>query len=130
MTLSVQKWIPLDMDGQEFVYLFFYPTYKDIAYMNEVSQWPCKIGRTDVNPVVRIQQQLNSSSPEEPEIALVFQCSDSRDLESVIHHYMKLHKRFLHHDFNKEWFNTNPDEVLNVIKTFALTPDDILKRGI
>lgn len=94
-----------------------------MAIMNDVHQWPCKIGRTDQHPVKRVWQQLNSSSPELPVIALVFQCSYSRLWEAVIHKYMTLHNRFLKHGFNQEWFNTNPDEVLAVIRTLATDPD-------
>lgn len=125
MTLDIQKFIQLDKQGHEFVYLFFYPTYKEMACLNDVSQWPCKIGRTDINPITRVLQQLNASSPELPELALVFQCNDSRELESTIHHYMKLHRRFLIHDFNQEWFNTNPDEVEYVVKSLLIEPENL-----
>lgn len=125
MSLEIQKSIQIDKNGSEFVYLFFYPTYKEMALINDVVQWPCKIGRTDINPITRVLQQLNSSAPELPELALVFQCNDSRELESTIHHYMKLHHRFIIHDFNNEWFNTNPDEVEYIVNSLLLSPESI-----
>ena len=129
MDLDIQKWVVINEGGQEFVYLYFYGTYKDIAMMNDVIQWPCKIGRTDQHPLVRIRQQLNASTPELPEVAVVFQCDNSRALENLIHNYMKLHNRFLVHSFNQEWFNTNPDEVETVVKSLMLSPDEILERS-
>lgn len=126
MTIPIQKWITINRDGREYIYMFYYPTYREIAFMNDVAQWPCKIGRTDQHPTTRVLQQLNSCAPETPIIALVFQCNDSRILESTIHNYMKLHHRFLEHSFNKEWFNTNPDEVIGVIGSLMQTPEDVL----
>ena len=98
--------------------------------MNDVTQWPCKIGRTEQYPVTRVYQQLNSCAPETPVIALVFQCENSRRLESTIHNYMKLHNRFLDHSFNKEWFNTNPDEVVGIIKSLIKTPDEVYSASL
>lgn len=130
MKLNIQRWFTIDSNGNEYIYLYYYPTYREMAFMNEVTQWPCKIGRTDQHPVTRVSQQLNSCAPETPVIALVFQCDDSRSLESTIHNYMKLHKRFIEHSFNKEWFNTNPDEVVGIIKALMQTPDDVYAASL
>lgn len=125
MELDVERWFTVDDDGQEFVYLYYYPTYQDMAFMNDVTQWPCKIGRTDQHPVTRVKQQLNSCAPEQPILSLVFQCANSRALETTIHNYMKLHNRYLKHSFNQEWFNTNPDEVMYIVNALMRTPDDL-----
>ena len=60
MKLNIQRWFTIDSNGNEYIYLYYYPTYREMAFMNEVTQWPCKIGRTDQHPVTRVYQQLNS----------------------------------------------------------------------
>lgn len=127
--LDIERMIVLDSDGLEYIYVYFYPTYKEMAFMNDVHQWPCKIGRTDQDPQKRVRQQLNSCAPETPEIALVFQCENSRALENVIHNYMKIHNRFIKHTFNQEWFSTNPDEVLSIVQALYNSPEDIWSRS-
>lgn len=127
MKLEIERWVPVNKGGHEYVYLFYYPAYRDLAFYNDVTQWPCKIGRSTIDPITRISQQLNSSSPELPVIGAVFQCDDSQELEATIHHYLKLHHRFFHHPFNQEWFNTNPDEIVSVVKTLAMEPDDVFQ---
>lgn len=130
MELNIQRWITLHADSGEYVYLYYYPTYREMAFTNDVTQWPCKIGRTEQHPIARVSQQLNSCAPETPVIALVFQCNNSKALESTIHNYMKLHNRFLEHSFNQEWFNTNPDEVMGIIKALMQTPDDVYSASL
>lgn len=126
--LTIEKLIKLSEHGREFIYIYYYPTYREMAFMNDVVLWPCKIGRTDQHPAVRVKQQLNSCAPELPVIACVFQCDNSRALESTIHNYMKFHNRFLEHSFNQEWFNTNPDEVIALIETLSAEPDEVWHR--
>lgn len=124
--MDIKRYIKIGNGGNEYIYVYYYPSYKELAFYNDVTLFPCKIGRTDKNPISRVTQQLNSCAPEEPIIALVFECENSRLFEKVIHQYMELHQRHIEHSFNKEWFNTNPDEIYAVVKNVLESPDELL----
>jgi hypothetical protein len=101
-------------DGDESVYLYYYPAYKANALANGDDKWLCKIGRTDSNANIRISSQ-STGMPEKPEIGLVYRTSDSRTLESVLHGILSLRNQWSESSPGVEWFNTSIEDVLEII---------------
>ena len=81
--------------------------------------WPCKIGRTDCDPIQRIIGQAGTCYPELPHVALIIYCDDSNALETAFHNIMKVKGRWMADAPGKEWFMTSPDE-LKAIYTSVL----------
>ena len=56
--------------GNNSVYVYYYPTYKNFAELQRKETWPCKIGRSQYpNPIHRIYEQVGTGMPEKPEIS-------------------------------------------------------------
>jgi len=102
-------------DGEEAVYVYYYPAYKTSALAAEQDHWLCKIGRTSRFPGIRISEQT-TGMPEQPVIGLVIKTDDSRTLESVIKNVLALRKQWSENSPGIEWFVTSPDNVLQIIK--------------
>lgn len=103
-------------NGINAVYLYYFENYKKLAELKGESSWPCKIGRTDRDPFIRVLSQVSTSLPEKPIIEYIIKVNDSALLESMIHSSLKLRKKQLKDAPGSEWFLTNPDEVLDIIK--------------
>lgn len=71
--------------GHGAVYLYYLPTYRQCAEQRGEKAWPCKIGRTDGDPLARILAQAATALPEKPTIALVVRTSDPATLETAVH---------------------------------------------
>lgn len=97
--------------GPNAVYVYYYDVYFELAKINGESSWPCKIGRTDHNPIQRIIGQAGTCYPELPHIALIIYCDDSNVLEAVFHNIMKVKGLWMADAPGKEWFITSPDEI-------------------
>jgi len=101
--------------GDEAVYVYYYPAYKEAALTAGKDRWLCKIGRTDCLPRIRVSEQA-TGMPEQPVIGLVFKTDDSRILESVVQGVLTLRGQWSDESTGTEWFVTSPDDVLGVIK--------------
>ena len=77
--------------------------------------WPCKIGRTEREPEKRIQEQIDGDS-DIPIIALLLRTDKPKVLERTIHGILTLCDVRLKHEQGKEWFLTNPDEVIDIYR--------------
>lgn len=97
--------------GPNAVYVYYYDVYCELAKINGETSWPCKIGRTDYNPIQRIIGQAGTCYPELPHIALIIYCDDSNALEAVFHNIMKVKGLWMTDAPGKEWFITSPDEI-------------------
>ena len=102
-------------EGDESVYLYYYPAYKAIALAGGSDKWLCKIGRTDSSASLRISSQ-STGMPERPEIGLVYRTNDSRTLESVLHGILSLRNQWSESSPGVEWFNTSVEDVLTIIR--------------
>lgn len=120
--LQIEKRMFLNQhDSNEYVYVYYYQTYQSNALTNEVPVFPCKIGSTTHGlPLLRCVEQLNTSTPEPPTIALLIKCTNAEKIERFLHAQLKANNRHLDHFFNQEWFNTNPIEVENMLSHFTL----------
>ena len=77
--------------------------------------WPCKIGKTDQDPLARILGQSSTALPEKPQVAFIIKTSNSYLLESMLHSILKMRGKQVEGLPGLEWFNTNPDEVLEIV---------------
>jgi hypothetical protein len=102
-------------EGDESVYLYYYPAYKTIALAGGSDKWLCKIGRTDSSANLRISSQ-STGMPERPEIGLVYRTNDSRTLESVLHGILSLRNQWSESSSGVEWFDTSVEDVLAIIR--------------
>ncbi|NCQ79457.1 MAG: GIY-YIG nuclease family protein [Microcystis aeruginosa W13-15] len=102
-------------EGKNAVYLYYFNNYKSFSLMKGESNWPCKIGRTDRDPLIRILSQSSTALPEKPTIEFIIKTEDSALLETMIHSILKVRNRYIQDSPGTEWFNTNPTEVLEII---------------
>jgi len=115
-------------DGDESIYLYYYPAYKAAALASGSSKWLCKIGRTDSSASIRISSQA-TGMPETPEIGLVYHTNDSRALESVLHGILSLRNQWSEASPGVEWFITSPEDVTSIIE-YVLQVDVGLQRHV
>lgn len=100
--------------GQYAVYVYYYDVYKELADLKEEENFPCKIGRTDRDPLQRIISQSGTCYPEKPHIALLFYCENSSNLENVFHSVLKKRNKWIEDAPGIEWFNTNIKEIKEI----------------
>ena len=106
-------------EGNEFVYLFYFWTYKQYAESEDLDYWQCNIGHTQSSPEDRVASQIGDQLPEKATLSLVMQTHDCETLEARIHTELKRRGRWLNpkSDTNvvgEEWFSTNPAEVEDI----------------
>lgn len=101
--------------GNYAVYCYYFDNYKKLSLLEGKTIWPCKIGRTDRDPLVRILSQASTALPEKPIIDFVIKTDDSFLLESAIHSILKLKERHISNSPGTEWFYTSPDEVIEIL---------------
>ncbi len=101
-------------EGQCAVYVYYYNIYKELAKLKNETCFPCKIGRTDREPLQRIMAQSGTCYPEKPHIALLFHCENSYNLEKAFHSILKARNKWLKNAPGIEWFNTNIKEIKEI----------------
>lgn len=100
--------------GDGSVYVYYLPVYAKVAASEGRKTWPCKVGRTERDPILRVMSQASTALPERPEIALVMRTKQPSALESALHSILKLRGRWRQDSPGSEWFDTSPDEVLSI----------------
>ena len=96
--------------GNEWVYLYYYDTYKREAEQNGQNVWRCKIGRAERTPEKTVKSQTRAA-PEAHTIALLIRTHNCRVLEKMAHKSLELVGKHLNDTPGEEWFLTNPDKV-------------------
>lgn len=81
--------------GEESVYLYYYPAYKNLAEQDGKKVWACKIGKTKNEVDSRIEKQCRTALPEEPEVGLIIKCDDASVLEKALHRILRLEDKCL-----------------------------------
>lgn len=119
-TQALQSLLSLG-EGDESIYIYYYPAYKAAALSCGKDKWLCKIGRTDSSASLRIAGQ-STGMPERPEIGLVYRTNDSRSLESVLHGILTLRSQWSESSPGVEWFVTSIEDVLSIIQFVLGTP--------
>ncbi len=107
--------------GPAAVYLYYLPVYRLRAEEHGEKLWPCKIGRTDRDPVSRVLAQAATALPERPHIALIIRTSFSLAWESALHGVLTLRGRRIEDSPGSEWFLTSPEEVYKLAILFDPT---------
>ncbi len=97
--------------GEGAVYLYYFPTYRHFTESKGNSWWPCKIGRTDHDPILRVKTQAGTAMPENPEIALFIKTDNTYEMETAIHGILAVRGKRLETAPGTEWFLTCPSEV-------------------
>ena len=105
--------------GNQFVYLYYFPTYRLYTKLTGSTDWPCNIGRTRGDVKDRVSQQIGEQLPEKPKIALIIRTDDCEALEKKIHE--KLKRENLEDAVGTEWFLTNPAEVKRIFESIHRT---------
>jgi len=101
-------------EGNNAVYVYYYDVYKELANLKSEKCFPCKIGRTDREPLQRIISQTGTCYPEKPHIAVLFYCENSYNLESSFHTILKARNKWMENAPGIEWFNTNIEEIKEI----------------
>ena len=115
---------PMVGQGDGFVYVYYLPAYAAMAASEGKKTWPCKVGRSSRDPVLRIMSQARTALPERPEIALVMRTNDSSALESALHSILRLRGRWRFDSPCSEWFDTSPAEVLSIYRLIEAAARD------
>ena len=98
-------------EGTNAVYVYYYDIYKSFAEIKGEKCWPCKVGRTDRDPIQRVFGQAGTCYPQLPHIALIIYCDDSSALESALHSILKFQNKWMKDAPGTEWFMTSPEEI-------------------
>lgn len=101
-------------EGPEAVYLYFLPTYRVHAETNGRSTWPCKIGRTSGDPLLRIASQAATALPEPPHMAAVLWTQASLEWERAFHGVLAARGKRVLNALGVEWFDTSPSEFIDI----------------
>lgn len=103
--------------GASAIYLYYFEAYESHPDAQAEGRWPCKIGRTDRDPLQRVLSQSTTALPEIPRVSFVMKTPFPSRWESAIHSILRLRGRIIETAPGNEWFSTNPTEVLNLIRT-------------
>ncbi len=107
--ISIEKTIG---SGDEFVYVYFSPSSKELAQFKNSDIWPCKIGRTSTSVQDRIYEQgIKTSFSEYPVVGLIIRTSDATTLEGLIHEALEACDCDIENAPGDEWFTTSPDRI-------------------
>jgi hypothetical protein len=107
---------PIDAgDGDETVYVYYFPAYQDQAAHLGKDTWPIKIGMTKGEAPRRITEQSSTCMPETPIVGLRYKCKNAAHLERAIHLVLKSRNKHITGAPGKEWFMSSVNEVLSII---------------
>ncbi len=104
--------------GPSAVYAYYLPTYRLRAHDLGEKSWPCKIGRTDRDPLSRVSSQAATALPERPHIALIIRTSHPGAWEAAMHDVLTLRGLQIENSPGVEWFLTSPAEILELATAF------------
>lgn len=107
-------------EGSGVVYLYYLPAYRAAAERNGDVLWPCKIGKTDGDPLTRVLSQAATALPERPHIAVILRTDMPKTWETALHNALTLRGLRIKDSPGAEWFLSSPDELLDLIR--ALDP--------
>jgi hypothetical protein len=105
-------------EGSGAIYLYYLPAYRLRAEERGEESWPCKIGRTDRDPLTRVLSQAGTALPERPHLALVVHTAYPSAWEGALHGVLTLRGLRIDDLPGSEWFLTSPAEVLRLVHAF------------
>ena len=95
--------------GENWVYLYYFPSHRETVESQGESVWRCKIGKTDDDDPYRRVESQTRSAPERHIIGLLIRTDASDPMEKAIHAILR--GRRVGEAPGTEWFITNPSEV-------------------
>jgi hypothetical protein len=101
--------------GRSAVYVYYYSAYRDSALYKGDAEWPCKIGRTDRDPLNRVISQAATALPEYPHMAIIFWTDSPSKWESLLHNVLSIRGKAMSQAPGREWFMTSIDEIISII---------------
>lgn len=114
LDLEVETAAELELgEGEQFVYCFYLPTYRDQAERAGESRWPIKIGST-TGPLAARLASFSTALPERPRMAVVIRTHDASLLEKALQTVLSYRGRWLSEAAGSEWYATNPDEIVHL----------------
>ncbi len=105
------------------VYIYYYPSYRELSELKGEDKWPCKIGCTERGAEKRIKEQV-TGMPEHAKEEVVIETSNPLWLESTIRMHLQrkgLHKQDAPGD---EWYLINSE----IAKEIAELSEDFQKK--
>ncbi len=110
------------------VYIYYYPSYRELAEFKDEYKYPCKIGYTGRGAEKRIKEQV-TGMPENATQELVIETDDPHGLEQMIRYLLK-RKGMLKQDApGDEWYLINSEiakKVAEFCEDYHKTLDDII----
>jgi len=115
--------------GPSSVYLYYLPSYRIRAEERGEHSWPCKIGRSEQDPLQRVLAQAGTALPEKPVVAVLLRTNYSAALEKAFHGVLTLRGLAVRDAPGVEWFLTSPDEFVALAKLFDPKSFDTPRRA-
>jgi len=112
--------------GRSAIYVYYFDTYEQKAIADGSMFWPCKIGRTDRDPLTRVLSQSSTALPEFPHFSILFYTDTPSVWEHAIHKILCLRGRTTVDAPGTEWFDTCPAEILTIIE--FIDPSQVSKK--
>ncbi len=108
---------PPDEPREGCVYIYYYPSYRELAELKGEDEWPCKIGRTERDAEQRIREQ-GTGMPEHATKEVVMHTDDPRSLEQTIRSILKGKNRHIQNAPGDEWYLINSEIAKQVAEAF------------
>ena len=99
------------------VYIYYYPSYRELAERKNEDRWPCKIGRTERDPEKRIKEQ-GTGMPEHATKEIVMHTEDPHSLEQTIRSILKGKNMHIQDAPGNEWYLINSEIAKKVAEAF------------
>ena len=115
VTAAPEPTVPDDAIGGT-VYVYYLPAYRTASVAKGEDRWPCKIGYTTGDPLLRVLSQAATALPENPHLALVVATGEPAALEDAIHAVLSARRRKLETSPGSEWYATSPTEVIEILR--------------
>ncbi|MFD1210748.1 GIY-YIG nuclease family protein [Arthrobacter sp. GCM10027362] len=102
--------------GSGCVYVYYFPSYKDLALRKQEARWPVKVGMTSTgNSCIRVFNQQGTAMPEAPVVAYIRLTDTPRKLEQGLHAILHCRGQQLVDAPGAEWFLSSPDEIKQIV---------------
>ncbi len=102
--------------GSGRVYVYYFPSYKELAIRKKEARWPVKVGMTSTgNSSIRVLNQQGTAMPETPVVGYECLTNTPRKLEQGLHAILHCRGQQLVDAPGTEWFLSNPDEIREIV---------------
>ena len=106
-------------EGEQSVYGWYLPTYRELAELKGEAHFPVKVGRTTkAVPYHRLTAHLGTS-PEKPKLGFLWRTDNAELWEKVLHIKLRQRGQHMTEALGNEWFWTNPQELREIVRAMA-----------